>query len=113
MRTVVAFMMALVLLSIITVCPLIACPLVDGSGAASKGCCHKQQPAPRPCTLQVCPYAILESGKTVAMIAQTLTVGLLPISPEAPTSGPFSSIQVANRIPDSAGLFLRNHVLLI
>src|SRR5437773_11942378 len=73
MRTAVAFTLALALFSIITVCPLIACPLVDQSG---KGCCHKQQPAPRPCVLEVCPYAILEGGKTVPTIAQIPSVGL-------------------------------------
>jgi hypothetical protein len=116
MRTVVAFTMALVLVSILAVCPLMACPLTAGSGEVGKPCCHKSQTQPASCprtTVQDCPYFILENSKTAKTASQTFVIGLPPVSPEVSVSDGFSILPAKTRLPNSAGLFLRIRVLLI
>jgi hypothetical protein len=104
----VASVLALVLLSILTVCPLMACgPTLDSS------CCH---PSPASCpktTLQECPYSLLEKGKTATAMAHVLSVALQPVSSDAGVSAAYSFIQSKNRVPSSNGLYLRIRVLLI
>jgi hypothetical protein len=104
MRTVVASAMTLVLLAIVTLCPLMACPPTVPS------CCHK----PETKTVPDCPYSILQKSKTnsapthvkwVAAIfraSHTATLPLVSLSIYAPC-----------RLVDASCLFLRNRVLLI
>src|ERR1700686_1546092 len=66
MRTVVASLVTVVLLSLFAVCPLTACVLALNSDTAHRDCCHKPGPQPTHCplpTVQDCPYFILEKGK--------------------------------------------------
>jgi len=116
MKTAVASAMALILLSVIALCPLIICPLNPGSEAVSHACCHKSQSHPTPSpTKQVpdCPYSILAKSKTnagaytlwTAVVAQTSYTISVPELPEA--------AHADYRLVDSTGLFLRNRVLLI
>ena len=102
--------MVWVLLSILTVCPLMACgPALDSD------CCHRSQPSPTcpKTTLQECPYSLLEKGKTAAAVTQVLSVALDPVSPDVSVSDDYSFIQTTNRVPSSNGLYLRIRVLLI
>jgi hypothetical protein len=105
MRKAIASAMVLLLLSVVPLCALIACPVTVSS------CCHKQ-PAK---TLPDCPYSILQKGKTnptaihaqwVGAIAQANRGAILP-----PPAG--QTIEAPARLIDTAGLFLRNRVLLI
>src|SRR5438046_81197 len=103
MRAPVAILMAVLLLGVITVCPLLACPIKADS-------CHKSH---SPCQVQNCPYFTLERGKTAPATIQTSTVALLAVSPEAQLPHRSSLLQPQGRIPDSTRLFLRVRVLLI
>jgi hypothetical protein len=101
--------MILVLLSVVTLCPAIACPLTASSQAQS-GCCHKPQSK----TVPDCPYSILQKSKTnpaathakwigsVSRASQTAALPLVSRTVDAPC-----------RLVDASGLFLRNRVLLI
>jgi len=108
MRFAVASVMALMLLSILTVCPLMACgPVLDSR------CCH---PSPTSCPetrVQKCPYLLLENGKTTTVAAHILNAALDPVSPEAGVSDADTFIGNDSRIPSSYGLYLRIRVLLI
>jgi len=103
--------MALVLLSILTVCPLMACgPALDSD------CCHRSQPSPTSCpktTLQECPYSLLDKGKTATAMVHALSVALEPVPLDVSVSDPSSFIRNKNRVPSSNGLYLRIRVLLI
>src|SRR5258708_20297261 len=110
MRFAVAAVMALVLLSILTVCPLMACgPVLDSD------CCHRSQPSPTSCpktTLQECPYSLLEKGKTATAIVHVLSAALEPVSPDVSDSSAYT-IHSTNTFPTSNRLYLRIRVLLI
>jgi len=111
MRFAVAAVMALVLLSILTVCPLMACgPALDSD------CCHRSQPSPTSCprnTVQACPYLLLENGKTVTAAAHIPNATHDSVSPEFAVSDTYTFIGSDSRIPSSHGLYLRIRVLLI
>src|SRR6266478_8456650 len=116
MRTAVAFVMAVMLLSIATVCPAIACPLGQVSGTQSRSCCHQPQPQPTSCprtTIQSCPYLSLEKSTAATTTPDAVSVSLNPVSPELPIVNRLSSFGIEDRLPDSSGLFLRIRVLLI
>ena len=117
MRTILAWAMTLVLVSVIALCPAIACPLVAGGETHFGSCCHHPQSQHGPCppkTAPACPYSILQKSKStsqlthassVIAIAAGATASLLPagiITQAAP-----------ERLINSTGLFLRNCVLLI
>ena len=103
MRTIVASALILFFVSVVVLCPAIACPLTAPS------CCHKPVKA-----APDCPYSILEKSKTnpaathakwVGSIVRTEHCATLPVA-----------VRAANapcRLVDAAGLFLRNRVLLI
>jgi len=114
MRTAAAFTMVLVLLGAVTFCSLIACPL---AAAASDSCCHKPQSSSGPpChskTLQDCPYLLLENGKTAPIATYAVTAHTQPVTPELTLQDGHSIVPAGFRLTDSAGLFLRNRVLLI
>ena len=116
MRTTVAWMMALMLVSIATICPAIACPIKVNS-STSKSCCHEPKPqqptsCPRP-TIQNCPYLILEKSTPPTTTFDALPVSLLPVSFKLPALNRLRSFGTEDRLPDSSGLFLRIRVLLI
>jgi len=107
----VASLVAVVLLSLIAVCPLPACAMA----LTHHGCCHKSQTQPR-CpmpTLQDCPYFILEKGKTAPTVASFAPVLCRQITSDFCTPDFLSTIRTEARLPDSAGLYLRVRVLLI
>jgi hypothetical protein len=117
MRRVVASAMSLFLVSVVALCPSIACPLTAASHAESGDCCHKSQTHPGPCpakTVPDCPYSILEKSKTNPAATHAKWVGsivrtehraiLLPASP---------TLDPPCRLVDVSGIFLRNRVLLI
>lgn len=97
--------MALALLGILTACPLMACGLLS----TSPPCCHH---TPKN-TVQVCPYLLLEKGKTSAAMAHPLSATLDPVSHDFSVSVASSFIGSESRIPNSHGLYLRIRVLLI
>ena len=104
MRTTVASAMILVLLTIVALCPVMACP------PTAPSCCHKPQTK----TLPDCPYSILQKSKTnpaathakwvgsISRASQTVALPLAGLTVDAPC-----------RLVDLSGLFLRNRVLLI
>jgi hypothetical protein len=102
MRLALAFVMTLTLVSVITLCPFIACPLQAGS------CCHHPQSQVTPC-----PYSIIEKGKTSSAAVYPVAVHFLPGNPALYTAGHFSAVQPQCRLLNTSGIFLRNRVLLI
>src|SRR5580698_6449591 len=103
MRAVIASALILFFVSVVVLCPAIACPV------AAPSCCHKPAKA-----APDCPYSILEKSKTnpaathttwLNAIVQTDHSATLPVAGPAPTT--------PCRLIDTAGLFLRNRVLLI
>jgi hypothetical protein len=116
MRTAVALTMALMLVSLST-CPAIACPLGSHSSTSSKSSCHEPKPQqPTSCprtTIQTCPYLSLEKSTAANPTINAVSVALKPITPEVPALNRLSSPGIEDRLPNSAGLFLRIRVLLI
>jgi hypothetical protein len=111
MKGMVASLVAIVLLSLVAICPLPACAMA----LAQHGCCHKSQAQPH-CpmpTLQDCPYFILEKGKTAPTIANFVPVLCRQPASDLWAPNSFSTIRTEARLPDSAGLYLRVRVLLI
>ena len=117
MRTVVACAMSLFLVSVVALCPSIACPLTAASQAQSGSCCHRPQTHPGPCpakTVPDCPYAILEKSKTNPAVTHAQWVGSLVRTEHSAIllpAGP--AVEARRRLVDLSGLFLRNRVLLI
>ena len=106
MRLAVASLMALVLLSILTVCPLMACgPVPDNR------CCHDSS-CPKT-AVQECPYVLLGKGKTATATAHLLNATLDPVSPGLNALGAYTPIGIESRISSSHGLYLHIRVLLI
>jgi len=113
MRAAAAFTMVLALLGAVTFCSLIACPL---AAAASDSCCHKPQSPSGPChskAVEDCPYLVLENGKTTPIATYAVAAPIQPVTPELTLPDGRSIVHAEFRITDSAGLFLRNCVLLI
>jgi hypothetical protein len=111
MKGVVASLVAIVLLSLVAICPLPACTMA----LAQHGCCHKSQAQPH-CpmpTLQDCPYFILEKSKTAPTIANFVPVLCRQLASDLWAPNSFSTIRTEATVPDSAGLYLRVRVLLI
>ena len=116
MRTALALAMSFLLLSVITACPLLACPLKADVSAAPKSCCHKPHSHPLPCeqpAAKNCPYLVLERGKASPIQSQAVAAGLVPNSPDLHAILGESTVPSHGRIPDSAGLYLRIRVLLV
>jgi hypothetical protein len=111
----VAWMMALMLVSIATICPAVVCPIKANS--TSKSCCHEPRPQqPTSCprtTIQNCPYLSLEKSTAVTATPDVLPVSFPSVSPELPALNRLSSSEIEDRLSDSSGLFLRIRVLLI
>jgi hypothetical protein len=116
MKTVVACMMALMLLSIVAVCPLMACPIAAGSDSGGASCCRKSQHPPASCprtTVRDCPYLVLENSKTPDTALPILAFILHPISTDIVVSSYFSILPAESRLPNSAGLLLRIRVMRV
>ena len=116
MRTGVAVAMALMLLSIVAVCPLMACAVTVGSHAGGESCCHKSQQRPTPCprnTVPDCPYLVLENGKTPEAVAPVATFVVHPTSADIAVPSSVSVQPVDRGLPESTGLFLRIRVLRV
>jgi hypothetical protein len=111
-RTVVASLVTVVLLSLLAVCPLTACSLLPDNDAARHSCCHKPTHCPLP-TVQDCPYFILEKGKITQTAAPVSVHFFQVVTPDVRVPDQFSSLRGETRLPDSEGLYLRVRVLLI
>src|SRR5712691_3233355 len=116
MRTAVAFMMALMLVSIATICPAIACP-IRANSSTGKSCCHEQK-SQRPTsfprtTIQNCPYLSLEKSTPPTSTPDSFSVSFNTPSPQVPVLDRLSSWEIEDRLPNSAGLFLRIRVLRV
>ncbi len=117
MKRAVASAMTLILISVVALCPAVACPLMAAAHVEASSCCHKPQTHPAPCPLKSvpdCPYSILEKskkdsgatqGKWVAAVIRTAPMVTLPVASVA--------VSVPCRLVDVGELFLRNRVLLI
>ena len=117
MKSTVAWMMVLALVSIATICPADACPLGTSSPAQSKSCCHEpksQQPTSCPrTTTQNCPFLNIEKITPATGTPDALSASFYSVAPQLPVSNPIRSSEIEDRLPDSSGLFLRIRVLLI
>jgi hypothetical protein len=116
MKTAVAFMMALMLLSIVAVCPLMACAIAVGSDGGDESCCHKSQQAPASCprtTVRDCPYVVLENAKTPGAGSPVVAFTFLPAATDIAVSPHCSILSAESRLPNSAGLFLRICVMRV
>ena len=110
-------MMVLVLVSVLELCPAVACPRAAASHAQSGSCCHKPQPDPARCpakTIPDCPYSILQKSKTNPAATHAKWVGSI-VGTEHSATLPVTGLTVTApcRLVDVSGLFLRNRVLLI
>ncbi|MGO4879939.1 MAG: hypothetical protein ACLP59_03850 [Bryobacteraceae bacterium] len=115
MKRTVALALTLFLVSVVALCPAIACPLTAHSDSGS--CCHKPQSHHDPCpakSVPDCPYTILEKSTTnkgaphAMWIAALVNTGQLVALPVAGVT-----VHVPSRISDASCLYLRNRVLLI
>ena len=116
MKTAVACMMALMLLSIVAVCPMMACSIAMGPDAGGDSCCHKSQQPPASCprtTVRDCPYFVLENAKTPKPAPAIIAFTFYPVSTDIAVSSHFSILPAENRLPNSAGLFLRIGVMRV
>src|SRR5438067_892681 len=116
MKTAVAFMLALMLLSIVAVCPLMACSIAGGSDGGGESCCHKSQHPPASCprtTVRDCPYFVLENGKTPDAASALFTICFHPILTDIAVSSHVSILPGESRLPNSAGLFLGIRVMRV
>jgi hypothetical protein len=116
MRTAVASLVTVVLLSLFAVCPLTACVLALNSDTAHRGCCHKSGPQPTHCplpTVQDCPYFILEKGKIIQAGAAVSVNVSQPVTPDFRVPDRLTGLRYETRLQDSADLYLRVRVLLI
>jgi hypothetical protein len=108
MRKAVASALVLFVISVVALCPAIACPLIASSPAQS-GCCHK--PAK---TVPDCPYSILEKSKTNPAPLQVKWVSSIAHTEhDAAVFCAIPIVEVPCRLSDVSGLFLRNCVLRI
>jgi hypothetical protein len=108
MRTALAIGMAMLLLSIVTLCPVLACPLT----ASAKSCCHRSESPACPVTIQACPYLLVDKGQTAPVVAIPLSASEVASS-HLPLFHGRSFVRIENRLPDLSGLHLRIRVLLI
>src|SRR5579863_6779306 len=116
MKAGVAMAMTLILVSIVVLCPIVACPL-SAKSQPNHSCCHKPQSHPAPCPTKDapdCPYTILQKSKTNPGVAHAQWFGSILRADN--THDLLSLGLIAHtpcRLVNSAGLFLLNHVLLI
>src|SRR5579862_5672421 len=105
------------LLSVLFLCPLVICASTANDHSVTHDCCHKSHSQPAPCPSKTSPdcfYSILEKSKTSsAAIHWHWAISALPaqLSGSLPLSS--HAARAAYRLVNSAGLFLRNRVLLI
>jgi len=107
-----ASLTALILLGLLVICPLPACAV----SASHQGCCHKSQPQPVRCpmpSIQDCPYFILQKGKVTQATGSISPLGSPVLAQDLGSPSLFSISRTSSRLPDSDGLYLRVHVLLI
>jgi hypothetical protein len=97
MKTAVAFMMAFMLLSIVAICPIMACPMTAGSDGGGES----------RTTVRDCPYFVLENGKTPNTASPIFNFIFHPTLTDSAVSSHSSILPAESRLPNSAGLFLR------
>ena len=114
MRSALAVLMTAALLTIVTGCSLMACAFSTGS---SHACCHKHQNGRMPCgsqtAMQQCAYTLLERGRTVTANSSGPAPAAVAAIYQPVRTALSKSTYSPARLVDSAGLFLRNRVLLI
>jgi len=111
MRGAAAVFATVVLLGITALCPQWVCAPEEAANAHS--CCPEQHhKTHNPCdaTSQTCPYLLLQKSTAVALALPVSAPGIIA----APALDRFERAPAApSMIRDSAGLYLRNRVLLI
>jgi len=108
--------MALMLLTMLAISKIMACPITAGSDGGGESCCRKSQHPPTSCprtTVRDCPYFILENGKTPNTAPPIVTFTFHPTSTDNAVSPNVSILPVESRLPNSADLFLRICVLRV
>lgn len=110
MRPAIASAMTLILLAVITLCPVIICPAAAAQ-ANPHSCCHNTKTKPVP----DCPYSILEKSKANAPATFAKWLMVTPVK----TMDAVRPVLFAQRtergcsIPSATDLYLRNRILLI
>jgi hypothetical protein len=106
MRSAVSSLLVLLLLSILTLCPLMAC-----AHSASDQCCDRSS-CPKTSAPE-CSYLLLEKSKSATPVSHLASLALNPVAPILDVSAPQTFIAAESRLPSSHGLYLRIRVLLI
>ncbi len=106
-----ALAMIAILVSMVVVCPTLACPMRADIQPADNSCCHGKS---HPRTSPDCPYLLLEKSKSNPG-AVHVVLDLAAAAPHfsAPVLQQTGVAPAADRVVNAAGLFLRNRVLLI
>ena len=105
MRKTITAVMLVALFAIVASCQLFGCVPPDPTDHA---CCPKHAGAKMPCL-----HELLEKGKAGAVLAHA--VGPAPVAQISipPISQSLPTVPAETRLPNLAGLYLRNRVLLI
>ncbi|MGO9258406.1 MAG: hypothetical protein ACLQU1_19130 [Bryobacteraceae bacterium] len=105
MRKAITTVMLMALFAIMASCQMLGCAPAD---AADHACCHKHA-TPK----MKCPHGLLEQAKAGAALAHgggaaPVTRVSIPAISESPRR-----VQTETRLPNRAGSYLRNRILLI
>jgi len=95
------YLISIALLSVITVCPLLACPM-----PAATSCCHHSKTPSVPCTESTfdhCPYVLLEKAKAqqglilagFALLPAVLAARIHPVQRPAVLAGESYSVDLS------------------
>jgi hypothetical protein len=113
MRSVVSAFMTLLLVTLVTVCPLMSCA-ADADSSLNHACCHKLwdgMPCAPKTKVQQCTYSLLERS-TPAAAATAAVPAVVTLVAEVPEDSPIAPL-AADRRDDSRDLHQRIHVLRI
>jgi len=111
MRSAVAISVVLLLVTVVTACPLTLCAR---DSSFNHACCHKH-PGEMPCAphtqVQQCVYGLLERSMPAPAAMAAVAPAVVAAPPTPTDNGP--ALAVGERPADSRRLHLRMHVLRI
>jgi hypothetical protein len=105
MRKAITAVLLVALFAILGTCPMWGCAPAD---VADHACCHKHVAPKMPC-----PHGLLEQAKAGAALAHGF--GAAPVTRVSipAISESLDTVRTETRLPNLAGLYLRNRILLI
>lgn len=105
MKKAITVVMLVMWFAILGSCQILGCAPQESAGHA---CCHKHAAPAIPCL-----HELLEKGKPGAVLAHGNAVAPVARISIPAVSESLYTVPVETRLPDLAGLYLRNRVLLI